>query len=118
MPFSWKFFVLELRIPALQAGSRPIFKKKSDAILDRSGRVSRDIFGQTAKGRGISTTRISFSRPNRSKAMSRKDQVDLRDGQRRQDCRASDQSRCAISARAARRKVPTAATRTIPLAGP
>src|ERR1700740_3348243 len=52
MPFSWKFFVLELRIPALQAGSRPIFKKKSDAILDRSGRVSRGIFEQTAQGTG------------------------------------------------------------------
>src|SRR5438309_5567915 len=52
MPFSWKFFVLELRIPAPQAGSRPMFKKKSDAILDRRGRVSRGIFCQTAQGTG------------------------------------------------------------------
>jgi hypothetical protein len=52
MPFSWKFFVLELRVPAPQAGSRPMCKKKSDAILDRSGRVSSGIFGQTAQGTG------------------------------------------------------------------
>jgi len=29
-----------------------VFKKKSDAILDRSGRVSSGIFGQTAQGTG------------------------------------------------------------------
>src|SRR5579864_6288526 len=118
MPFSWKFFVLELRIPALQAGPRPIFKKKSDAILDRSGRVSRDIFGQTAQGTGHFDDHGIVQLAEAAEGDVSKRSGGFTGWPGATGLSRFRQSRCAISPRAAQRKVPRTATRTAPLAGP